>query len=136
MLTVVDTGPLVAAFNPQDPLHEAATTLLRRTDLQFVVPLLCVGEASYLIERDRGPAAEARFLRACADLDLRTATAQHIQRMADLVGLFADFPLGAVDAFVVALAEQLDTALVATFDHRHFRAIRPAHIESFTLLPE
>ncbi len=135
MLAIVDTGLLVAAFNATDPLHASAARLLRRSDLQFVVPSLCVGEASYLIERDRGPATEARFLRGCAELDLRAPHASHMLRMAELVEQFADFPLGAVDAFVVALAEQLNTPMVATFDHRHFRAIRPNHVPAFTLLP-
>jgi predicted nucleic acid-binding protein len=135
VLAIVDTGPLVAAFNRGDPLHQLAADLLRRPDLEFVVPTLCLGEASYLIERDLGPSDEARFLRACADLDLRAPEGSHLRRMADLVEQFADFPLGTVDAFVVALAEELQTPLVATFDHRHFRAIRPAHVPAFTLLP-
>ncbi len=135
MFAVVDTGPLVAAFSALDRMHAESAALLRRIDLQFVVPVLCIGEASYLIERDSGPAAEARFLRACSGLDVRTSNAAHLNRMAELVEQFADFPLGAVDAFVVAVAEELQTHLVATFDHRHFRAIRPAHVEAFTLLP-
>ena len=135
MIAVVDTGPLVAAFNSRDPLHESAVDVLRRTDLQFVVPGLCLGEASYLIERDRGPAAEAQFLRLCAALDIRTPDRQSLSRIADLVAQFADFPLGVVDASVVALAEQMETPVVVTFDSRHFRTVRPKHVPVFTLLP-
>jgi uncharacterized protein len=40
-----------------------------------------------------------------------------------------------VDASVVAVAERLGLAEVATLDRRHFSAIRPKHVTAFTLLP-
>jgi predicted nucleic acid-binding protein len=49
---------------------------------------------------------------------------------------YADFPLGAADASVVALAERLGTDLIVTLDHRHFGAVRPRHCPAFRLLPE
>jgi len=55
------------------------------------------------------------------------------QRIAELVEEYADFPLGGTDASVVALAERLETDLILTTDHRHFRAIRPRHCEGFRL---
>jgi predicted nucleic acid-binding protein len=47
-----------------------------------------------------------------------------------------DFPLGFVDASVIAICERLGERKVATLDHRHFNAIRPKHIKSFRLLPD
>ncbi|GAA4546285.1 hypothetical protein [Pseudonocardia xishanensis] len=55
--------------------------------------------------------------------------------MADLVDTYADLPLGTSDASVVALAERLGVTEVATLDHRHFRVVRPRHVDAFTLLP-
>ena len=49
---------------------------------------------------------------------------------------YADFPLGAADASVVALAERLNTDLIVTIDRRHFGVVRPRHCEAFRLLPE
>jgi len=57
------------------------------------------------------------------------------ERMAELVETYADFPLGTTDAAVVAAAERLDITEIATLDRRHFHAVRPRHIGSFTLLP-
>jgi predicted nucleic acid-binding protein len=56
--------------------------------------------------------------------------------MAELVELYADWPLGGTDASVIAIAERLGVTKVATLDRRHFAAVRPRHIEAFTLLPE
>jgi hypothetical protein len=46
-----------------------------------------------------------------------------------------DLPLGIVDASVVALAERRGIEVIATTDQRHFRAVRPQHVEAFTLVP-
>ena len=54
---------------------------------------------------------------------------------ADLVERYADFPLGGSDASVIAIAERLSITTILTTDRRHFAAVRPAHIEAFTLLP-
>ena len=44
-------------------------------------------------------------------------------------------PLGTSDASVVAVAERLGIAEVATLDRRHFSVVRPKHVPAFTLLP-
>jgi len=56
-------------------------------------------------------------------------------RAAHLVEQYADLPLGAVDAAVIAVAERLRVTEVATLDRRHFSVVRPAHVDAFTLLP-
>ena len=55
--------------------------------------------------------------------------------MAALMLQYRDFPLGAADASIVALAERLDTDQIVTFDHRHCAAVRPVHCQSFVLSP-
>jgi predicted nucleic acid-binding protein len=44
--------------------------------------------------------------------------------------------LGFVDCAVLAVVERLGEAKLATLDHRHFAAVRPAHRKALTLLPE
>jgi uncharacterized protein len=56
-------------------------------------------------------------------------------RMADLVVVYGSLPLGTTDASVIALAERLKLAEVATLDRRHFRVVRPNHVNALTLLP-
>jgi predicted nucleic acid-binding protein len=43
--------------------------------------------------------------------------------------------LGLVDASIVAIAERLKVRVLATTDRRHFGAVRPRHVERFTLVP-
>jgi len=58
-----------------------------------------------------------------------------LERMAELVETYADFPLGTTDAAVIAVAERLGIVEIATLDRRHFHAVRPRHASNFTLLP-
>jgi uncharacterized protein len=134
-LAVVDAGPLYATANAGDRDHGASRAALARADLQLVVPALVVAEATYFVATRLGPKAESAFLRGLATLEIEPPTAGDIERMADLVDEYADFPLGGTDASVVALAERLRAPIVITLDRRHFQAVRPRHREAFELLP-
>ncbi|HEY8739259.1 MAG TPA: PIN domain-containing protein [Candidatus Dormibacteraeota bacterium] len=134
-IAVVDTGPLVAAMDLGDPHHEVARNALEMGGVVHVVPALVVAEVLYFIGRRLGPAVEARFLSGLAELDVRAPQPEDWSRMGDLVLQYRDFPLGGVDASVVALAERLETDLILTLDRRHFGAIRPRHCDAFTLIP-
>jgi predicted nucleic acid-binding protein len=139
-MIVCDTGPIVAAAIRQDDDFHACTELFTGLHLaarQILVPATVVAEAGYLLSRLGGPSVEAGFLRSCAEgsFTLVDLTAGDLHRMADLVRTYADFPLGTTDASVIAVEERLGVVEVATLDHRHFRAIRPRHVDSLVLLP-
>jgi uncharacterized protein len=134
-LAVVDAGPLYAAADVDDQDHLASRTTLARSDLRLVVPALVVAEATYFVGRRLGAAAESRFLRGIGELDVEGPSREDFTRMAELVGQYADFPLGGTDASVVALAERLDASIILTVDRRHFTAITPRHREAFELMP-
>jgi uncharacterized protein len=55
--------------------------------------------------------------------------------MVELVEKYTDFPLGAVDASVIAIAERLGADAIATIDRRHFTVVRPKYPISSALLP-
>ncbi len=91
---------------------------------------------TYLAATRLGAQVEAAFIAALAELDVEAPPPQEWKRIAELIGKYADFPLGAVDASVVALAERLKISHVATIDHRRFRAVKPRHCDALRLLPE
>nr|WP_232839795.1 MULTISPECIES: PIN domain-containing protein [Nocardia] len=68
-------------------------------------------------------------------MELVELTRTDLQRMAELVRKYADFPLRAVDAAVLAVAERLGVREVATLDLRHFSAVRTCHSTPLRLLP-
>ena len=134
-LAVVDAGPLYAATDADDQDHSASVAALSRNDLRLVVPALVVAEASYFVGRRLGARAESSFLAGVGRLDVEGPSREDFARMAELVDVYADFPLGATDASVIALAERLDARVVITLDRRHFAAVVPRHLPAFELLP-
>jgi predicted nucleic acid-binding protein len=96
-----------------------------------------VAEAGYLLGRAGGAKIEAAFLRSIMQEALTVVDLKLVDyaRMAELVEIYADFPLGTTDAAVVAVAERLGITEIATLDCRHFHTVRPRHTDGFDLLP-
>jgi uncharacterized protein len=133
---LLDTGPLVAVALSDDANHRRCTDLLTALHLNaepMLIPSLVVTEVCYLLEREGGPRVEAGFLRSLADEDFTVVDLESAdyRRAEELVLQYADLPLGAVDASVVAVAERLDIVEVATLDRRHFTILRPRHVGAF-----
>lgn len=63
-MILVDTGPLVAAANERDQLHDVCARALERAEPPLLVSGLVIAEVSYHFVRAGGPGAEAPFLRS------------------------------------------------------------------------
>jgi predicted nucleic acid-binding protein len=137
MTLICDTGAIYAALNRRDNDHERCLAALQGHSGRLVVPSPVLAEVCWLLESRIGPDAEAAFLDSVAagELELVDLAPADVARMAELVRRYRDFPLGAVDAAVIAVAERLGTVRVATLDRRHFLAVTPAHADAFDLLP-
>lgn len=129
-------GRIVAAADVSDPNHGRSAEVLRRPDLDFVVPTLAMGEATCLIGIRLGPAKEAGFLRELGRFAIEPPIDEEWPVIADLVERYAYLRLGTADAATVVLADRLDTDLIVTLDRRHFGAIRSPRGRHFRLLPE
>lgn len=137
-MIICNTGPLVAVLNAGDTHHDPCRQLLETERGPLIVPAPVLTEVCYLAATRLGAETEATFLDSLAagELRLEATTASDLARMAGLVRTYADFPLDAADASVIAVAERLDATKIATIDHRHFLAIRPRHCPAFELLPQ
>ena len=137
-MIIVDTGPLYAATDISDAHHDACAALFSDPGDQLVIPVSVVVETSFLIEGHLGPSAEAAFLASLASTGIvvEQLGQDDLARMAELVSTYADLPLGAVDASVVAVAERLGATTLMTLDRRHFTVVRPRHTTAFALVPE
>ena len=134
---MVDTGPLVAAALVDDPDHEACAAWFRMVPAPLSVPDLVIPEVCYLLAQGARAPVEGAFLRSLVSgrLNVEHVVNADLERAAELVEQYADLGLGAVDASVIAVAERLGAAEIATLDHRHFTVVRPRHAAAFALLP-
>lgn len=100
------------------------------------MPTLVITEVAYLLATRLGFDSEVRFLGdlAAGNLIVEPVAAPDWMRIAELVALYRDLPLGTVDASVVAAAERLRVRDIATIDRRHFTVVRPTG-GTFNLLP-
>lgn len=140
-MILCDSGPIFAAADRKDADHHASVDLftgLRLANRRLLVPQTVMAEVGYLLETKVGTSAEVAFLEAVANgsFEMVSLTQEDVTRVSELVDRYDDLPLGTTDASVIALAERLGVAEIATLDHRHFRVVRPSHVEAFTLLPE
>jgi predicted nucleic acid-binding protein len=69
-------------------------------------------------------------------LAIVSPTADGLTRAAELVEQYADLPLDAPDACIIALAERLNITELVTLDQRHFNVVRPRHVQALTLTPD
>lgn len=134
---LVDAGPLYAYIDADDAHHQDCLALLASHPGPLAVPVLVVAEVAHLVGTRLGPDPEVRFLGDLASRAFVTIPVEEDDwlRIAELVSRYGDLPLGTVDASIVAAAERLGVATLATLDRRHFSVVRPAHVPAFELIP-
>jgi len=129
--TLFDTGPLVAAIDRSDKHHARCAALLESLGGPLPIPTTVIVEVCWLVEER--PDVEAAFLESVVAGEFKhvAITAADLARTAELVRTYADLPLGAVDASVIAVAERLNLTDVASLDRRHITRRPPQARERF-----
>jgi predicted nucleic acid-binding protein len=137
VIVVADTGALYALVDRTDAWHDRVVTWWNKRARNVIVPSVVLPEVSYLLQTCIGPAAEQAFIQAVADGEfmIEPLEPDDIVRAADLLREHTDFPLGFVDAAVVATAERLGTREILTTDRRHFAVVKPLHARALVLIP-
>ena len=138
MSLVFDTGPLFAALDADDAHHRRCADLLSTHTEQRVIPAPVLPELAYWIaQRLRSEHLVALLEDVRAGVyRIEDLQASDYDRVIDICRTYRDTPVGFVDAAVLAIVERLNEPKLATLDHRHFRMMRPRHVESLALLPE
>ena len=121
---IIDTGPLIAALDRNDPRKNLAWDILSSARAKAMVPDPVVVEVDLLARRRFGPEPARTFLRQLrAGWHTRVPLSDSQWRRAiEIDQRYADFNLGFVDAAVMALAEARGEP-VFTFDFRAFRGV-------------
>lgn len=134
---LVDTGALIALFNPNDPQHQACASQAKM--LPAGKAFTCwpvITEASYLLRgypRQRDELLDAVFV---GEFELLPLLAEDLSGIQDVFTKYHDQEVDLADATLVHLAEREDISAVFTIDRRHFRVFRRLNGDAFRLLPE
>ena len=135
MAVLLDTGVIYALADTDDRWHARCRDWLRGNREPLLVPVTVLPEAAYLVRDRLGPRAELKLARSIATGELLV---EHPTR-ADLVRTTAIMEahpdLGFVDSTVIALAERLKIAAIATTDRRHFGPARTSRTLRCSIVP-
>ncbi len=136
-MIVVDASVIYALLDANDNNHEAATAWYLATLPALTTTPLILAEVDHLAGARAGVVAQRAFRADLASgaYDIAwwpEAAAQCVS----IAEQYHDLDVGLADASLVALASRLGTVDIATFDERHFRAMRPeSGGNAFRLLP-
>lgn len=123
-MILVDTGPLVALFDPADGSHERCVETLAAIEEPIATTTPVLTEAFHLL----GPESIGahRLMDFIADGGLRVLHIDDsvLERAFESMKKYADRPMDLADASLVALAERLDLRTVFTIDRTDFAVYR------------
>ncbi len=132
---LLDTGPIVAFFDPRDSAHEEAKHFLANFPGQFVTTSTVITEAMYFLLTVRGgPAQFVQFLETTGARVIDFSATSHLRRAVELMTRYADTPMDFADATLVLAAEAARTDRICTLDRRGFSVFRTPAGRSFRLV--
>ena len=123
-MILVDTGPLVALFDPRDDAHAAAEAVLAAIEDELVTTAPVLTESFHLL----GPASRgSRALQAFIEgrgMTVWWLGETSLARAFALMADYRDHPMDLADASLVVAAESLRTTKIFTIDRRDFLTYR------------
>ena len=138
MALILDTGLLYASLDRSDSDHASCRKLIETANEPLVIPSPVLVEVDYWINVRLHAGVLVALLDDVANgayrvEDLRSEDYTRVRELCDRYG---DSDVGFVDAAILAIVERLKEPKLATLDRRHFRVLRPRHVNALRLLPE
>jgi predicted nucleic acid-binding protein len=123
-MILLDTGPLVALFDPKDDQHARCVKVLKDIREPIVITTPVLTEAFHML----GPASigsdRLREFIAGGGLSVWFFDRSALTRAFELMESYADHPMDLADASLVTAAEALGTRRVFTIDRNDFETYR------------
>jgi uncharacterized protein len=122
MITVCDTGPLVAFLNRNDPHHDWAVEIMREVHAPMLTCDAVLTEAAYFLREDELDVDPLFAMIERGALQIAFDLRLHWQRIRTLMRRWDRMDLA--DACVVAMTEQHRRCTVLTVDRKDFGVYR------------
>jgi predicted nucleic acid-binding protein len=129
MTVVADSGAVYALLDAKDQHHEAVVELFRSAPGSWLLPWAILPEVDYLATTRLGVRVAHAFVDdvAAGAFVVEWGHEADLDRARGLLRRYPKLGLGLVDAVVMATAERLEAAAIATLDVRHFGAVALRH---------
>ena len=124
-MIVVDTGAMVALLDASEDNHSVVSDLYAENPDAWVLPWAILPEVDYLVATHLGAKAQDAFLADLAEgaFLVDWGRDEDLTVVRRICTRYRALRLGLVDAAVIATAERLKAAAIATLDLRHFAAV-------------
>jgi predicted nucleic acid-binding protein len=123
-MILMDTGPFVALFDPQDAEHERCKDVLRSLREALFTTTPALTEAFHLLTPNSVGADRLRDFILEGGLAVWFMDQAALARAFELMEQYRDHPMDLADASLIVAAESLRTTKVFTLDRGDFRAYR------------
>lgn len=123
-MILVDTGPLIALFEPGDDQHQRCVKTLKglREPIRTTVPVLT--EVFHMLGPGSVGSDRLREFLLKKGLSVWWFDQASLSRAFELMDMYSDHPMDLADASLIAAAEALNTRKVFTIDRNDFEAYR------------
>ncbi len=123
-MILVDTGPLVALFDPKDPDHSACAAILEQIDEPLCTTTPVLTEAFHLLSPASTGAQRLMDFITRGGLPVWHLDDASLHLAFERMVQYADHPMDLADASLVVLAETLQQEKVFTIDRGDFFTYR------------
>lgn len=123
-MTLVDTGPLVALFDPRDGQHNRCVDRLKTIREQIVTTIPVLTETFHMLGPASTGSERLREFIESRGLSVWFFERGSLTRALELMDLYADHPMDLADASLIAAAEALGTRRVFTIDRDDFETYK------------
>ncbi|MFI5005277.1 MAG: type II toxin-antitoxin system VapC family toxin [Solirubrobacterales bacterium] len=136
-MILADASAIFALLDRADERHEITRAWFARTRPALVTVPLVLAEVDFLAGSRGGQGMRTAFRRDVIAGAYRVNWWNDAAvQAAEIAQQYADLGVSLADTSLVALAARMQTTEIATFDERHFRAMRPLWGgDAFRLLP-
>ncbi len=123
-MILVDTGPLVALFDPKDDHHLRCRTALKGIEEPIGTTVAVLTEAFHMLQPHSIGSTRLREFIAAGALSVWFLEQKSLMRAFELMEFYSDRPMDLADASLVVAAELIQTRRVFTIDRDDFETYR------------
>lgn len=123
-MILIDTGPLVALFDPRDNLHSLCRAALRDLQGPLYTTTPVLAETFHMLSPASPGSVRLRDFLRKRGMWIWFLDSSAMDRAIDLMDRYADHPMDLADASLIVAAEALDARRIFTLDRGDFSSYR------------
>ncbi len=119
-MTLIDTGPFVALFDPQDTQHSLCKDILKKIQSPLTTTIPVLTEAFHMLSPQSYGSDRLRDFVLKGGVSIYYLNSERIERCFELMEQYADHPMDLADASLLIAAESFNSNKIFTLDRMDF----------------